>query len=337
MGKFACIKALATYLPKTIEKNDTMGDERFITKLGIRERHISSIEESAGDLAFNAAENLFNKYNIPRESIDFILLCAQHPDYHGLTTACHLQSRLNIPQTAGALDYDLGCSGYVYGLSLAKGLIEAKLAENVLLLTSNVCTKFVNVKDKSIRPLFGDGATATLISAEKSDKPFLDAFVFGTDGSKYDSLYIPVGGSRAMAKYNPEVFETDEHGNTRSNYEVHMDGMAITYFTFRTVPKLVENILQKSNLTREDMDYYIFHQANHFMMEQVQKKCHLENFKFYNDISNIGNTVSCTLPFGIEYVLKDTSPTDLHKVMLAGFGIGLSWAGCIADLSLMSR
>ena len=335
MTKFAYIKAIATYLPDKIESNENLGDERFIGKLGIKERHIASENESAGDLAFNAAQNLFTQHNISPESIDFVLLCTQHPDYQMPTTACHLQHRLNIPQTAGALDYSLGCSGYVYGLSLAKGLIESGLASNILFLTSSIYNKYININDKAIRPLFGDGATATLISNKEADKPFLDAFIFGTDGSKFDSLYIPVGGSRKPPRENPEVLEIDEHGNQHTNYEVHMDGPAITYFTFRTVPKLVDDVLTKANLQRGDINYYIFHQANKFMMNHVQKKCGLDGLNFYNDIEDIGNTVSGTLPFGIMKVLQSTSPSKLQKVMLAGFGVGLSWSACIVDLSLI--
>ena len=338
MKKFAYIKAIATYLPDRIEINDNLGDERFIGKLGIKKRHLAADDESAGDLAFNAAQNLFNQYDISSAEIDFILLCTQHPDYQMPTTACHLQHRLNIPQTAGALDYSLGCSGYVYGLSLAKGLIESGLSKNVLLITSSVYNKYININDKAIRPLFGDGATATLISnieAEEDRMPLLDAFVFGTDGSKFDNLYIPVGGSRMPPRNNPEVLEIDENGNQHTNYEVHMDGPAITYFTFRTVPKLVNDVLSKAGLRREDINYYIFHQANKFMMNHVQKKCGLEGLNFYNNIEDIGNTVSGTLPFGIMKVLHNISSSELQRVMLAGFGVGLSWSACIADLSLM--
>ena len=337
MIKFACIKAISTYLPEKIESNENLGDERFISKLGIKERHIAADDESSGDLAVKAAENLFNEYKIDRNDINFILLCTQHPDHLGPTTACHVQSRLEIPQTAGALDFSLGCSGYVYGLALAKSLIETQMASNVLLLTSSVYTKYVNFNDKAIRPLFGDGATATLISAVESERPFIDDFIFGTDGSRFESLYIPVGGSRLPPRSNPEVMETDENGNQHSNYEIHMDGSAITYFTFRTVPKLVEDVLNKANLQREDINYYIFHQANKFVMELVRKKCHIENLNFYNDIEDIGNTVSGTIPFGIKKVLNKTEQFKLKKVMLAGFGVGLSWAACIADLSLMQN
>ena len=337
MKKFACIKKIATYLPEAIELNENLGDERFISKLGIKERHLASNEESAGDLAFKAAENLFADQKIDRNEIDFIILCTQHPDYSMPTTACQLQDRLNLNKNIGALDYNLGCSGYVYGLALVKGLIETNLAKNVLLLTSSIYNKYINVNDRAIRPLFGDGATATLITAVESDQPFIDHFIFGTDGSRFENIYIPVGGSRNQPRYNPEVLETDDQGNKRSNYEVHMDGAAVTYFTLRTVPKIVDEVLKKSDLKREDIDYYIFHQANKFVMQHVQKKCGLENLNFYNDIEDIGNTVSGTLPFGIIKTIKKISPQNLRRVMLAGFGVGLSWSGCLVDLSLIDN
>lgn len=337
MSKHACIKALETYLPTGIELNDDLGDERFIDKLGIRSRHVAAADQSTGDLAYEAARKLIEHHAIERRSIDFILLCTQHPDYQMPTTACQLQSRLGLPQSIGALDYSLGCSGYVYGLALAKGLIEAGLASNVLLLTSSIYNKYINVEDRAIRPLFGDAATASLISAVESDHPMLDAFVFGTDGDRFDNIYIPVGGSRMMPRDHPEVLERDDAGNIHSNYEVHMDGMAVTYFTFRTVPKLVEAVLSKAGLERDDIDHYIFHQANRFVMNHVQKKCRLEGRPFYNDIETLGNTVSCTVPFGIENVLSDRPASELKRVMLCGFGVGLSWCGCVADLSAVDH
>ena len=336
MNKSACIKAIETYLPESVELNDGLGDERFISKLGIRSRHIANDDQSAGDLAFESARKLFDRHAVDRQSIDFILLCTQHPDYQMPTTACQLQSRLGLRQSIGALDYNLGCSGYVYGLALAKGLIESGLASNVLLLTSSVYNKYINIDDRSIRPLFGDASTASLISAVESDHAMLDAFVFGTDGDRFDSIYIPVGGSRNMPRDYPEEFERDEQGNVRSNYEVHMDGMAVTYFTYRTVPKMVDEILSKAGLERDGIDHYIFHQANRFVMERVQKKCRLEGRPFYNDIEDLGNTVSGTVPFGIERVLKDRPAVELKRVMLCGFGVGLSWCGCLADLSLVN-
>ena len=334
MSKYACIRAISTYLPPTVETNDAE-DPRFIKKIGIKEKHVATKDEAAGDLAVGAAENLFREYDVKRDEIDFILLCVQHPDYTMPSTSCHVQSRLGIPKTCGALDYGLGCSGYPYGLSLAKGLLETGMANRLLLITSSVYLKFAGVADHACRPLFGDGATATLLTAEENDAPFLHSFVFGTDGSLYDKLYIPVGGSRNLPRYYPEVFTTDERGNTRSNHEAYIDGTAIMYFTLREVPPLVDNILDKADLTREELDYCVFHQPNKFILEYVRKKCRLQDVPFHNDIEKIGNTVSGSIPFGIKAVLGEHNAAELHRVLLAGFGVGLSWSGCVADLSRM--
>ena len=330
---FAKITAISSYLPKTVEKNSGLIDERTIDKLGIIERHVAAAEESAGDLAFKAAEKLFAEYNINRNEIDFILLCVQHPDYQMPHTSAHIQDRLGLSKNTGTMDISLGCSGYIYGVATAKGFIEAGMAKKILLLTSSVYLKYINAKDFSTRALFGDGATATLIEGLESDTESLSAFVFGSDGSKFDKLYIPVGGSRLMPRENPEVFSYDENKNYRSNYEVNMDGGAVAYFTMHEVPKLVDDVLTKAKISRADLDYCIFHQANKMMLEFIQKKCALTSVPFFNDITLTGNLVSGSVPYAIEQVVKNSDVSQLKKVLLAGFGVGFSWAGCIADLS----
>lgn len=333
MSTCAAIRAVASYLPETVEKNDT--ENPIVRKLGIEERHIAGKDEAASDLAIGAAKNLFAAYGIQPEDIDFVLLCTQHSDYQSPTTACYVQSELGIPKTAGALDYGLGCSGYVYGLGLAKGLIETGLAKNVLLLTSSVYEKYVNPKDMNTRPLFGDGATASLVAAVESDHPLLDGFVFGSDGSGYDKLYLPVGGSRNMPRDNPEVFETDAQGNVRSNYEIHMDGAAITFFSMRTVPPLVKDVLGKAGLTPGGLDGCVFHQANHYMLEKLRTRCGLDDVPFFNDIKKTGNIVSGSIPLGLDTLAKEGRLAGRHHVLLAGFGVGLSWGGCVADFGEM--
>jgi len=327
---FARIRAISSYLPAQIEYNSDIVDGRFIKKIGVKSRRIAT-NESAGDLALKAAEKLFAEHNIDHHETDFILLCTQHGDYQMPHTAAHLQDRLGLKKSVGTMDIALGCSGYVYGLAVAKGLIETGLAKKILFLTSSVYTKYINVRDTSTRPLFGDGATATWL--EGGDKESLRAFVFGSDGSRFNKLIIPVGGSKNPPRNNPEIFSTDDSKNYRSNYEVFMDGMAITYFTLREIPKLVDDVLTAANLTRSDLDYCIFHQANKFMMNYLRDKAGLNDVPFHNDITDTGNIVSGSVPLAIEQVIKSRGASDLKNVMLAGFGVGLSWAGCIADLS----
>lgn len=329
---FARIRAISSYLPAQIEDNAGLVEGRFIKKIGVKSRHVVT-DESAGDLALRAAERLFEKYKLDRHATDFIMLCTQHPDYQMPHTAAQIQDRLGLRKGVGTLDIGLGCSGYVYGLAVAKGLIEAGLVRNVLFLTSSVYSRYINVADKSTRPLFGDGATATWLDGDDTES--LRAFVFGSDGSRYDKLIIPVGGSKFPPRDNPEVFTTDDNHNRRSNYEVFMDGMAITYFTLREVPKLVDDVLNAAQLTRADLDYCIFHQANKFMMTYLRDKAGLNAVPFHNDIETTGNIVSGSVPLAIEQVVKAHGSAGLERVMLAGFGVGLSWAGCIADLSDM--
>ena len=330
--QFAGITALASYLPEKRESNiDLVGEERA-KKFGILERPIAAPNETPGDMAYKAAEKLLNKFvAVSAENIRFVLLCVETPDYIVPNTACHIASRLGIPKNCGAVDYNLGCSGYVYGLALAKGLIETGLTPNVLLLTCNKSSDYTHPKDMNLRPLFGDGATATFIEAVDAPSELLHSFVFGTDGEGFQKLYLPVGGNRHKPLDTPRVFENDANGNVRSNYELHMDGNGIFLFTMRTVPKLVEEILTKASCNREDVDYYVFHQPNGFMMQELQKKCRLTERPFYRNIEHIGNTVANSVPLGLEYVFGEANPQSLKKVMLAGFGIGLSWSGCIAD------
>lgn len=335
MRNYAYIKAIATYLPEQIECNDT--SERFIQKIGVFEKHIAAENQAASDLAVGAAERLFVDYGIDRDEIDFVIVCTQTPDYFMPTTACIVQDRLGLSQSCGALDYNLGCSGYVYGLSMVKGLIETEQAANVLLITASLYTRYASKTDGVTRPLFGDGATATLLSTVAAEKPLLHSFVFGTDGSKYDSLIVPAGGSRNPVLKTPIVEIEDERGNKRTNYEAFMDGQAITYFSLREVPPLVDKVLVKAGLQRADIDYYVFHQANKFMLEFIQKKCKLQGMPFFNDCTMIGNTVSGTVPFALEQILAEKEMVSLSHLMLAGFGVGLSWAGCIADLSRIEK
>ena len=327
---FARIKAISSYLPPTVEENKNFIGERAMKKIGVFERHVVTTE-SAGDLALKAAEKLFAEYKIDRQETDFILLCVQHPDYLGPHTSANLQHRLGLSKNVGTMDISHGCAGYIYGLATAKGFIEAGMAKKILFLTSSVYTKYINKKDLAARPVFGDGATATWIEA--ADAESLKAFVFGTDGEKFDKLIIPVGGSKFPPRDNPEVFTTDEGGNYRSNYEIFMDGSAIAYFTLREVPPLIDAVLQKADLTREDLDYCIFHQANKFMLEHLRIKAELENVPYHNDIAHTGNLVSGSVPLAIEQVVKSVDVKNLKNVLLTGFGVGLSWAGCIADLS----
>lgn len=325
----AYVTKIEYILPERIEENPK---NRLTKKTGILKRHICSDNEIASDLAFKAAEKLF-KTGIDKDKIDYLILCTQSPDYYLPTTACILQDRLALPKSCGAFDYNLGCSGYIYGLSIAKGLIESDQAENVLLITAETYSKYINPKDNTVLPLFGDAATATLISGVEAEKSGLNGFVLGTDGSGCNKLIVPVGGMKNRVNATKIQETTDDFGNTRTNYDLYMDGSAISDFALEVVPDTLEKVLVKTNLTKDDIDYFVFHQANKFMLEFLQMKCNLFGYPYWNDVKEYGNTVSSSIPIAIADMLKAISDKEVRNVLSIGFGVGLSWGGCVIDLS----
>lgn len=331
----AYIRAITAYLPGNIEENDK--SKRLTKKTGIYQRHIVGDKECASDLAFNAAENLINKHNIQRSSIDFIVLCTQSPDYFLPTTACILQKRLGLSQKCGAFDFNLGCSGYIYGLSIAKGLIETGQAKQVLLLTAETYSKYIHPEDETVRPLFGDAATATLITAEQVEKAGIHSFVFGTDGAGAEHLIVPAGGLRNPAATTEQLEQVDDSGNKRTNFNLFMNGSEIGKFALEVVPDTVAQILQQTGFAKTDINYYVFHQANKFMLEFLQQKCELQGLPFWNHPEQCGNTVSCSIPLAVAQMLEQCDEQSLERVMTIGFGVGLSWGGCIIDLTKISK
>ena len=328
----AYIKKIVYHLPESVAENT---NERLRKKTGIERRHICAENETAADLAFHAAEKLFSE--IPRGSIDYILLCTQSPDYYLPTTACILQDRLGLKKNCGALDFNHGCSGYIYGLGLAKGLIESGQAKNILFLTAETYSKYINSEDNSVKNLFGDAATATLITSKNIEDDGIFGVEYGTDGAGFKNLIVPVGGMRERYQSSKIFVTTDKYGNTRTNQNLFMDGGAIMDFALEVVPQTLENILKKFSLRREEIDYYVFHQANNFMLKSLQKICRLEGKNFWNDMKNYGNTVSNSIPIALSELIRQDKISELKKVLLIGFGVGLSWGGCVVDLSFCNR
>lgn len=327
------MKAYITKIEYVLPKNKVENPlSRLTKKTGIYSRHICSDNEIASDLAFVAAEKLFAS-GVNKKDIDFLILCTQSPDYYLPTTACILQDKLGLPTNCGAFDYNLGCSGYIYGLSLAKGLIETGQAKNIVLLTAETYSKYINPKDNTVAPLFGDAATATLISGYDETESGLDGFVFGTNGAGYDKLIVPIGGMKRNYHDSRVEEYTDQYGNYRTNQNLYMSGSSISDFALEVVPPTIDKILQKTKLTKNDIDYFVLHQANKFMLEFLQIKCELIGYPFWNDVKEYGNTVSCSIPIALTDMLKANQDKNIKRVLSVGFGVGLSWSGCLMNLS----
>lgn len=331
----AFIKAVDYYLPEKIKTNKEISqkfsewsEEKIFEKVGIRKRHIADCNETALDMAYKAAEKLLDTDSSLRESIDFILFCTQSPDYKLPTSACILQERLKLSKDIGALDFNLGCSGYVYGLSLAKGLVVSGLAKNVLLVTSETYSKYIHPEDKGNISIFGDAASVTIISTSGFAK--IKDFVFGTDGSGENELIVKTGGAKNPDKQN--IIKFDENKHIISSDYLYMDGESIFSFTLKQVPKMIKALLAKENLMMENVGLFIFHQANAFILEFLRKKLKIEQNRFYYYLEDVGNTVSNTIPIALTNAIKDGSLCNKKYVALAGFGVGLSWAACMLEI-----
>jgi len=326
------IQAIEYYLPEKVLTNEELAKiypdwpaEKILLKTGIAKRHIASENECASDLAEKAVRGLLKSYNIDPIKIDFILYATQSPDYFLPTTACILQDRLGIPKAAGALDFNLGCSAFVYGLALAKGLILSNIATNVLLITSETYTKYIHPMDKSNRTIFGDGAAATLISENGHS---IGDFDLGTDGSGKDYLIVPAGGSRLHQSAETAI-ETEDDGSIRTKNNLYMNGPEVFNFTIRVVPQSIQNALQKNRLTFADIDLFVFHQANKFMLDFLRKKLKIPEDKFYVNLEDTGNTVSATIPIALKRAEQEGRLKKGDKVLIAGFGVGLSWGSTV--------
>ena len=328
----AYIKAISYYLPERVVTNEELvkafpewSVEKVAQKVGVNSRHLAASDETAGDMAEKAARKLFEEYHIQPESIDFLLLCTQSPDYFLPSTACILQDRLGISTSAGAFDYNLGCSGCIYGMAVAKGLIAAGIAKNILLLTAETYNKYLHPEDKSNRSIFGDGAAACLISTEGFAE--IQDFVLGTDGKGADNLIVKTGAARHLLPTGKS--QEDDEGHIWYDDYLYMNGGAIFNFTLDAVPAMIQQLLEKHHLSQDDINYYVFHQANKFMLSTIRKFCVLPKDKFYINLENVGNTVSSTVLIGLKDCIERQVIKPNDTVMIAGFGVGLSWGGTI--------
>ncbi len=316
----ACFHSVCYHLPTQVTSNQDLeavfpkwNAERILSKTGISTRHVAQAGECASDLAYEAACKLFAKVGDKvRDEIDFLVLCTQTPDYFLPTTACLLQNRLGLPTTIGALDINLGCSGYVYGLSFAKGLLETGQASKVLLLTADTYSKFLKPEDHAVRTLFGDGAAATLLTTSQSDEVQLGPFIFGTDGSGADKLIVREGGLRSWPLTSQPAC-------------LSMSGADIFAFTLKAVPPAVQKIMRLVNASIDDVDHFVFHQANEYMLEHLREKIGIPPEKFLIALEHCGNTVSSSIPIAISEADKRGAFRPGDRLLLVGFGVGYSW------------
>jgi 3-oxoacyl-[acyl-carrier-protein] synthase-3 len=281
------------------------------------------------DMAIAAAELLFKEHSVSKDDIDYVLLCTQSPDYFLPATSCIVQEKLGLPTSVGALDFNQGCSGFVYGLSLAKGLVSSLIAKNVLLITAESYSKYIHPSDKGNRSIFGDAASAILISSIGNFR--IENFVLGTDGRGAANLIVKNGAGRFPCKTG--VVNFDENGSVVSDDYLYMRGSEIFNFTMEAVPSLVYETLEKNKISLDAINYFIFHQANSLMLEHLRKKIGIPRERFIIDMENFGNTVSSTIPIALNRLLKSRDLDHGTRILLVGFGVGYSWGGTMLTVS----
>ena len=332
----AYIRAISYYLPSQILTNEQIAQEfpewsieKIYSKLGIKERHISNENETASDMAVCAAEKLFQEYSLDKNEIDYLILCTQSPDYFLPTTACVIQAKLGLNTSIGAVDINLGCSGWLYGLSLAKGLLLGGMAKNVLLLTSETYSKYLHPQDKGNRTIFGDGAAATLVSL--SGFASIGEFSLGTDGTGAENLIVKTGASRH--KYVANDLSFDDFGNPKSSDYLYMDGSAILNYTLDRIPEMIADTLEKNKLDMDKIDLHVFHQANKYIATLQRKKMKIPQERYYCFYENVGNTVSSTIPIAIKEAILDGSINKGYKVLSVAQGLGYSWGGVVLNFN----
>lgn len=342
------INAISYYLPEeTLSNNDIIkdykkygGNDKTITseglylQCGVKKRHVCPLDDTAKNLGNLAAENLFKEWNIDRKQIDYIIFVSDALEYKGPTTACIMQKDLSLNNEIGAIDILHGCTGWIYGISIAKALITSKLGANILLITADVPTKVIHPIDAELRAIFSDGAAATLLSAEKINSGInskINNFVFGTDGSGEKNLWVERSATRKPADI--KWLESYKDLPTKLvGGRLNMNSPKIFMFALRKVPKLINTILKKHQLGKEDIDFFILHQANGTMLDFLRRRMKIPVEKFIISIENTGNTVSSSIPIATKKLNEKKTFTRGNTILVAGFGIGYSWGGTILKI-----
>ncbi len=331
----AYIKHISSYLPLKKVSNDDFfnrfpylkSKQNIFLKTGVHNRYVVEPEETSSDLSYHAANNLFSEFIFDKTELDALIFCSTEFDYYTPITAAILQDRLGLSNHVATFDLVSSCTGFVHGITFSKGLIEANGYRNVLLLCASSSTKTFHEKDANSHYLFGDAATAILIGGRREEG--VGKITIGTDGSRKDYIIVKDGGGRN--KLTPESYKEieNEFGNSTARANFFMNGTGIFLFGLKTVPTLVEQILSENKINKDEVDYFVFHQANAFLLKTLQKKLNIPDEKFIIFMENTGNTVAASIPLALQHLFYQKKIQKGSKILIAAFGTGLTWGGTI--------
>ena len=321
------ISAIAYHLPVLAEGLEVLKEDnpdweisKILDKTGVVTRHIVAKGETAVDLAFEAGIKLLND-SVDRDQIDLLILVTQSPDYVLPTSACILQERLKLPKSCMAFDINLGCSGFVYAISIAGGLIESGFARKGIILCADTYSKYIAKDNRTCRPIFSDGASAVFV--ERSEVESIGPFEFGTDGSGFKHLIVEGSGARESCA----VIE-------RHQGALEMHGSSVFLFTMNVIPNSIKKLLDRASITLEDIDLIVFHQASKFVIDNLIQRLSLDAKKVFTNYDSIGNTVSASIPIALKDAANQGRLQNGDTVMIAGFGVGLSWGATLIHWSM---
>jgi len=330
------IIGMAACVPKNISRNVDLSDlippdeiNKVINNIGIIEKRYVSEGVTASDLCFEAADKLLTDMDIDRNSIDMVIFMSQSPDHRIPATAPYLQHKLKLPKSTACFDLSLACSGYIYSLSTAFAFASQEGIDRVLLLDGETFSKIVSPKDKVNAPLYGDAGTATLIEKDNFSESI---FTLYTDGSGQDAIKIKAGGARFPTNNESLISKKREEGNFRADIDIYMDGLEVFNFTLKVVPNSIKEVLSISNILIENIDNFVFHQANKFMIDFFIKKLKINPEKVPFSLDTFGNVSSATIPLTIVSRMKNQLNNQSKKVLMSGFGAGLSWGTAVLEL-----
>ncbi|HTS01711.1 MAG TPA: ketoacyl-ACP synthase III [Thermoanaerobaculia bacterium] len=327
------LAGIASAVPSSVltteDTTRAFGEEdsrRILKNTGVRTRRVTKNGMCASDLCVPAAERLLTGLGWARDSVDLLVLVTQGPDYALPSTSCVLQHRLGLSTDCAAFDVNLGCSGYVYGVSIAAGMMGRGI-RRALLMAGDMSSRSAAPLDRSVWPLFGDAASVTALEADAGAAPM--HFVLGTDGRGAPHLILPAGGARYRRTADSGVRTLRSDGNVRSDEDVYMNGLEVLTFTLNAVPPLLRAIRAESGWSNDDVDHFVFHQASVFMLKTLARSAALPMSKFVIGMEEYGNASSASIPLAICDKLREALSGAPKKLVLAGYGVGWSW-GAVA-------
>lgn len=332
------IETIAVALPARVLTNEQLRAEqldwdfdRLEQRTGVLARHVAAEGETALDLALSACKDLDARDELHADKIDALIFCTQSPDYIMPPNSCLMHGKLGLAANVLALDINLACSGYIYGLRLGSSLIESGAATRVLLATADTYTRYIHPGDRATRCLFGDGAAVSILAPSEDGRGIRDIRC-GTSGRHYQQFMIPAGGMRLPHSCETGREVVDQSGNVRTAEHIVMDGLGVLSFFNKTVPASVREILAANDLMLQDIDVFVFHQASRVALDSIRTALEIPAGKMVIEFADTGNLVSASIPVALSRALEKGSAQSGQLALLCGFGVGLSWGCAIVRL-----